>query len=149
LLGEQYKANKKMKETFLCSQCRIWLENNPDQMKKACHNGYRSAIHHYEQGELEDAFRNAGTAFEMAAIMIDSDKFVRSYSTDGVVAICELFVRILNSMDRRNDSIDIQQRAILLVNDKAGHSELKRVMPKLAQIANLLIHSEKHQKVFH
>ncbi len=135
-----------MKENFLCFECRNWFETHHGEIPTACHNAYQWSGENYRKGNLESALRGISAAYEMTEIMLNSDRLDKSYATDCLVATLEIFILVLNDMDRERECVDILQRAILVLTDLAGKTELTRVMPKLARMSS---DNKKHLSVVH
>lgn len=120
---------------FLCSDYRRWLTQNPSQIVMRCHNGYKLATAQYRDRELEHALRGIGRAFEMSEIMLKSDSFCSSYSSNWLVATSVLLVRVLSEMGRVEDSINIHIKTDLLLTEAGDEVETKRLLSKLERIA--------------
>lgn len=134
---------------FLCSECRRWLTKNPSQILMRCHSDYKLATAQYRDGELENALRKIGGAFEMSEIMLESGNFSSSYSSNWLVATSELLVRVLSEMGRVEDSINIHSKTSLLLTAAGNEVEMKILLPKLARIAGDAYGSKNYLSVVH
>lgn len=120
-----------MKLKFLCSDCLSWLNKNPSVIPQRCHDAYKAAAVQYREGDLDKALQNIGAAFEMSEIMINTNGLTHCYASDWLITTSEVLVRILGEMDRFQDSIDIHQRTVFLLNKKRNQPVKKKWIPKL------------------
>ena len=138
-----------MKLSFLCTDCRSWLEKHISVLPLRCHSAYKSADFHYRAGNLKSSLQGIGAAFEMAQMMLESGQVDKNLAAKWLVSTSELLVIVLSDMNRAEDGIYIHQKTSMLLSKYSDEESIQELTSKLERIERHVHDSNSHSRVLH
>ena len=132
-----------MSLTFLCTKCRIWLDRNQSEMPASCKKNYDLAVTEYQTGSINPALSAAGASFEVAEMIVRSNRFDEEYAYRCLVKTSELLVKLLEVLDRNSDSTLIKRRTNNLISELNDQFETQTISNHLAPPATTTLSSSR------